>query len=224
MVDVDLAIVAQMADDWRVTVSFDDSATVGWLAERLRVHRVEDDARERLGGRVSVSGEGTHVFLYSNTAAAAQEAEKVVRAIVAERGLRAGFALDRWHSIEERWEDGSQPVPETASERATERQRLEAEEAARSQASGLAEWEVRVEMPSHHAAVAFADRMQSAGRMPVRRWKYLVIGANNEAEARALAKTIRDEAPDGSVTVEPAFGMVQEVSPTSPFAPFAIFG
>ena len=40
----------------------------------------------------------------------------------------ARFALDRWHPIEERWEDGSQPVPETASERATERQRLEADE------------------------------------------------------------------------------------------------
>jgi len=213
-----------MADDWRVAVSFDDAATVGWLAERLRLHRVEDDARERLGGRVSVSGEGAHIFLYSNAAAAAQEAEKVVQTIVAQHGLRARFALDRWHPIEERWEDASQPVPETASERATERQRLEADEAAQSQASGLAEWEVRVEMPSHHAAVALADRMESEGRTPIRRWKYLIVGANNEDDARALAKTIKGEAADISVTVEPAFGMVQEVSPSSPFAPFAIFG
>ena len=213
-----------MADDWRVTVSFDDAASVGWLAERLRLHRVEDEARERLGDRVSVSGEGAHVFLYSNAATAAREAEKVVRTIVAERGLRARFALERWHPIEERWEDGSQPVPETASERAAEHQRLEADEAAQSQASGLAEWEVRVELPSHHAAVALADRMQSEGRTPIRRWKYLIVGANNEDDARALAKTIEGEAADGKVTVEPTFGMVQEVSPPSPFAPFAIFG
>lgn len=213
-----------MADDWRVTVSFDDAAGVGWLAEQLRLHRVEDEARERLGERVSVSGEGAHIFLYANAAAAAQEAEKVVRTIVAERGLRAHFALDRWHPIEEQWEDGSQPIPETASERAAERQRLEAEEAAQSQASGLAEWEVRVEMPSHHAAVVLADRLQSEGRTPIRRWKYLIVGANNEDEARALAKTIKGEAADGRVTVEPAVGMAQEVSLPSPFAPFAIFG
>jgi hypothetical protein len=79
-------------------------------------------------------------------------------------------------------------------------------------------------MPSHQAAVALADRMESEGRTPIRRWKYLIVGANSEADARALAETIKGEAADGSVTVEPAFGMVQEVNPPSPFAPFAIFG
>jgi hypothetical protein len=39
----------------------------------------------------------------------------------------------------------------------------------------------------------------------VRRWKFLVAGANNEDEAQALAEHIRQEAPPGAtVCAEPA--------------------
>ena len=210
-----------MPDDFRVTVSFDDPATVGWLSDRLRAHRVEDEARVRMGGRVSVSGGGTRVFLYANSAAAAKEAEQAVRGILDEDGLRADFALDRWHPIEERWEDGAQPLPQTASERDAERQRLDADEDAESQASGFAEWEVRVDMPTHKDAVELAARLKSEGQKPVRRWKYLVVGANTEDQAHELAKAIQAEAAAATVTVEPALGMVQGAVPG---AAFAIFG
>lgn len=203
-----------------MTVTFDDPATVGWLTDRLRVHKVEDEARARLGGRVSVSGGGAHVFLYAGSLAAAQEAEQAVRMIVEENGLQADFALDRWHPIEERWEDGAQPLPETASERAAEHERFEADEAAESQASGVADWEVRVDMPTHREAVALAARLTAEGQEPIRRWKYVIVGANNEDQANALAKAIQDEAADATVTVEPALGMVQARFGS----PFALFG
>jgi hypothetical protein len=209
-----------MADDFRVTVTFDDSTSAGSVVDRLRVHRVEGESQARLGGRVSVSRDGTRVFLYADSAAAAQEAEQAVRAIVEQDGLRAGFVLDRWHPIEERWEDGARPLPATAAERAAEHERHEADEEAESQASGFADWEVRVDMPTHHDAVTLAARLESEGRKPVRRWKYLVVGANTEDEAHALAKAIRDEAAEAAVTVEPALGMVGDAAAGSPFAIF----
>src|SRR4051812_33707664 len=117
-----------MADDFRVTVTFEDSASVGRLRDRLRVHRVEDEVRARLGGRVSASGDDSHVFIYADSAVAAKEAEHAVRKIVEDDGLRADFALDRWHPIEERWEDGSRSLPETATELAAEHERREGDE------------------------------------------------------------------------------------------------
>jgi hypothetical protein len=205
-----------MGDDFRVTATFADSGPVGWLADRLRLHRVEDDARGRLGARVSVSSGEDHLFLYADSAAAAQEAEAVVRSILGEKGLQAQFALDRWHPIEERWEDGSQPLPATDAERAVEHERLEAGQEAESQASGLADWEVRVDLPTHHDAVAVARRLEAEGQSPIRRWKYLIVGANTEDDARALAASIQAEAAAAKVSVEPALGMVQGA--------FALFG
>jgi hypothetical protein len=205
-----------MGDDFRVTATFADSGPVGWLADRLRVHRVEDDARGRLGGRVSVSGGEDHLFLYADSAAAAQEAEAVVRSILGEKGLQARFALDRWHAVEERWEDASQPLPATDAERAVEHERLEADQEAESQASGFADWEVRVDLPTHHDAVAVARRLEAEGQSPIRRWKYLIVGANTEDDARALAASIQADAADAKVSVEPALGMVQGA--------FALFG
>jgi hypothetical protein len=205
-----------MADDFRLTVTLDDPEPVGWLGDRLRGLTVEDEVRARLGGRVTVTREDDHVFLYADSAEAAQEAEGVVRSIIEERGLDARFALDRWHPIEARWEAGSEPLPATDAERAAEHERLEADEEAASVASGFAEWEVRVELPSHHEAVALATRLEAEGRQPIRRWKYLIVGANNEDGAHALAEVIRAQAADATVTVEPALGMVQGT--------FAFFG
>jgi hypothetical protein len=209
-----------MADDFRVTVTFDDPATAGRLAGRLRAHKVEDETRARLGGRVSVSGDGGHVFLYANSASAAQEAQQAVRAILEGDGLRADFALDRWHPIEERWEDGSRSLPETATERAAEHERHEADEEAESEASGFADWEVRADLPTHHEAVALAKRLKAEGWEPIRRWKYLIVGANTEDQAHELAKTIHADASDAQVAVEPALGMVGDAADSSPFAIF----
>jgi N-acetylglutamate synthase/N-acetylornithine aminotransferase len=62
-------------------------------------------------------------------------------------------------------------------------------------AAGQAGWEVRVELRSHRQAVELAARLQAEGRPVIRRWKYLVLGANNEDDATALAEAIRQESP-----------------------------
>ena len=45
------------------------------------------------------------------------------------------------------------------------------------------------------AAVALARRLENEGRVVVRRWKFLVIGASNSDEAQEVAEQIKAEAP-----------------------------
>jgi hypothetical protein len=187
--------VGVVADDWRVTVTFHDEADVQQAARSVREHEVEDDVRSRLGHRVAMSVDGPAVFLYAGTEDTAREADRVVREVLAQHQLSAEFTLDRWHPLEEEWEDVSVPMPDTAEQRAAEHQRLVAAETRDSLAAGQAGWEVRVELPSHRQAVELAERLQAEGHPVTRRWKYLVVGANNEDDASALAEAIGQEVP-----------------------------
>jgi hypothetical protein len=195
-----------MADDWRVTVTLPEEGFVERLLDRLRRHEVEDEVIARLGGRVVVSsGPGT-VFVYADSEDAAREAERLLRELSG-----AEVKVDRWHPIEERWEDPSVPLPQTEAAREAEHERREQQETGQSQRTGLAEWEVRVELDSHRDASELADRLSAEGMKPVRRWKYLVVGANNEDEARELAERLRREAPStAAVAVEPGPAMERE--------------
>lgn len=201
-------------DDWRVTVTLHDEAHVGRALQSLREHEVEDDVRRRLGRHVAVSADGPRIFLYAGTEDGAREADQIVRQVMAQRGLGADFALDRWHPVEEEWQDADVPMPQTDQQRQAEQQRLEADETRESLATGHAQWEVRVELPSHRDAVALADRLQAEGRSVIRRWKFLVLGANDSGDARELARVIAQEAPAASVQVEEA----------GPLLPFAQYG
>jgi len=145
------------------------------------------------------------IFLYAGTEAAAGDAEWIARDVLAGHGMAAESALHRWHPIEERWETPDVPMPQTKAERQAEHQRLVDAEAAESLATGIAQWEVRAELGSHRQAVALARKLESEGRAVVRRWKFLIVGASDEDEARELAGQIRQEAPpDATVMVEQA--------------------
>ena len=184
-----------MADDWRLTVTFRDEADVEQAVQSVREHEAEDDVRSRLGHRVAMSVDGPVVFLYAGTEDTAREAERLVREVLAGHQLSAEFTLDRWHPLEEEWEDASVPMPDTAEQQAAEHRRLMDAETQQSLAAGQAGWEVRVELPSHRQAVELAERLQAEGRPVIRRWKYLVLGASNEDDARALAEAIGQEIP-----------------------------
>jgi hypothetical protein len=201
-----------VANDWRVTVTLHDTDNAGRVLESVREHEAEDDARRRLGGRVAVSADGPSIFLYAGSENAAREADQVARDLAAKHGLSADFALDRWHPAEEEWESADVALPQTDEERAAEHARLEADETAESKATGKAEFEVRVELPSHREAVKLADRLTAEGRQVIRRWTLLVLGANDSDDANALADAIRQEAPAGA-KVE-----AQELGPLIPFS------
>ena len=214
-----------MADDWRLTVEFDDPADALQLAHVLRDLDLGEHERARLGDRVVVSRDGPRVYLYADSEARAREANYVVRGALDERGVAAEIRLHRWHPDEQMWEDPEVPLPRTEDERRAERGRLQEREAAESLESGLAQWEVRVELASHADTVAFADRLE-AERLPVvRRWTFVLVGAVNADEARALAERLSAEAPAGArVEVEPGGQMVWEVAAQNPFAVFGGLG
>jgi hypothetical protein len=201
-------------NDWRVTISLPGQAHVERAQRSFSEHEVEEDVRRRLGRSVAVSAGDSQIFLYAGTEIAAREAERVARDVLATRGIQAEFALHRWHPIEEEWETPDVAIPQNEAERQAEHERLEAEETAKSLASGVAQWEVRVEFSSHREAVELGRKLRGEGRAVVRRWKFLIVGANNEDEAGELAEHIRREAPpDATVHVEPSDAL-------TPFLPF----
>jgi hypothetical protein len=184
-------------NDWRVTVSLAEPAHAGRVRRAISEREAERDVRRRLGRAVAVGGNGSDVFLYAGTEVAAREAERVAREVLAEHGIPAGFTIERWHPAEEKWEDVNVALPGTEAERQAEHQRLEDEETAQSQATGIAQWQVQVECRSRHEAVTLAGKLRGEGHPVVRRWKFLVLGANNSDEAEALAGQIRREAIPG---------------------------
>jgi hypothetical protein len=201
-----------VANDWRVTVTLHDMDYAQRVVESMREGEMEEDARRRLGGRVAVSVDGPSVFLYAGSENAAREADRVVRELAAKYELAADFALDRWHPDEEEWESADAALPRTEQERAAEHERLEADETRESLASGKAQFEVRVELPSHREAVRLADRLTAEGRQVIRRWTLLVLGANDSDDANALAEAIKREAPpDAKVEA-------QELGPLIPYS------
>ena len=214
-----------MADDWRLTVDFDDEGDGTQLVEWLAALQLEAEERERLGDRVIVSRDGPRVFLYADTEEVAREAEAVVRRELEGGEQQARIALERWHPAEQAWKDADEPLPETAGELAAERARQQEREAAESREQGVAAWEVRVELPSHEETEALADRLEAESIPVVRRATFLLAGAANHDEAVALAERLRAELSGGArVEVEPGGGMVWEVTPQNPFAVFGGLG
>jgi hypothetical protein len=202
------------SNDWRVTISLTDPAHLERARRSFSAHEVEEDVRRQLGRSVAIGAGDSQIFLYAGTENAARDAERVARDVLASQGIEAEFTLHRWHPIEEEWEDPDVALPRTEAERQAEHQRLEDAETAESLAIGSAQWEARVEFPSHHEAVALADKLRSEGRTVIQRWKFLVVGANNEDDARELAEQIRREAPpDATVSAEAAGARL-------PFIPF----
>jgi hypothetical protein len=181
--------------DWRLTITFPDRGQ----ADRARMlfprHRVAEDARRRLGGSIVVGSGGSQIFLYAGSETAAREAEQAAREVLAQHHLAAEFALHRWHPVEQEWEGPDVALPRTEAERQAEHQRLVAAETAESRAVGRTQWQVRAELPAHQDTVALADKLRGEGRPVIRRWKFLVIPADNEDQARDLADQIRREAP-----------------------------
>lgn len=191
--------------DWRVTISLPSQAHVEQARRSFSETEVEQDVRSRLGRSIVVGSGDSQIFLYAGTELAAREAERTAQDVLAKLGIEARFALDRWHPIEEEWQRPDVAMPQTEAERQAEHQRLEDAETADSVAAGSPQWQARTELDSHREAVALADKLHGEGYAVLRRWRFLIVGANNEDDAHALAEHIRQEAPPGAqVVAEPA--------------------
>ena len=210
-----------MAEDWRLTVTPADAAGVAPLLQVLHEHRADHELEVPAGERVAVSAADDRVIVYADTRRSAESAQEVIAQLATDSGVEVGFLLDRWHPEEERWEDARVALPSTEAEHELEHERREADEEADSEATGIADWDVRIEFRSHHGAAEFADRAEADGQSVVRRWKFVLIGANDEDEARELAARLEKELPEGAVVhAEPGSGVAWEFTPSNRFAVF----
>ena len=189
-----------MDEGWRVKVSVHDQPGT----RRKSLSRSADDLRSQLGGHIRVNFSKTSIFLYAATATAAREAERVAQQVLAQGNVTANFQLEDWDPLEEEWRDTATEPPDAATEPAgtaepaddedEERavhELLQEQERQRSVATGLAAWQVRVDLSSHRRVVDLAERLTSEGWPVVRRRKFLVAGANCRDDADGLALEIQ---------------------------------
>ena len=94
-----------MAEEWRVEVELGDEGHGLTLGERLGSLDLDDDARERLGGNVIVTRDGSRMFAYAGSQAAAEEAGRVIGEIVKDEGLEADVQVTHWDPGDHAWED-----------------------------------------------------------------------------------------------------------------------
>ena len=195
-----------MRDDWRIRIELPEEAQAESLLGRLGLDLGTDDAKrlaqELEGRRLAVSRDGNELFVYASTPAEAERARGIVEAELADESVEANTStVERWLHDEERWT--GEPPQETWEEEEVER--------------GYAPWEVRVERETHAEARELADELEGEGYDVVRRWRFLIVGAGSEEEARELAQRVHGE-------VEPGGELVWEVTPQNPFAVFGGLG
>ena len=196
-----------VSDDFRVTVDLVDDGGVADFVDEMKSIEVEEEVAEKLGDRVIVSHDEDNLFFYTDSEEGAREVETLVKPLLDQHGLgQSTIRILRWHPVEEDWLDVSVPLPTTPEEIAAERARQEAAEKEEGREQGWVEFEVRAELPSHRATVEFAKTLEDEGLQVVRRWKFLVIGAENEDEANALAERLKAEAPDGTKVIAEGSG------------------
>jgi hypothetical protein len=195
-------MIGLMEDEWRVEVGLDEEAEGMSLGERIRSLDLDDEVRERLTGRVIVTRDGPHVYLYADTEAGARAAERVVRDLLDEHRLTGTVSVTRWHGIEEAWEDASVPLPQTEAEVEAERRRLEQAEEREAAVEGEYDWRVRAALPHRRDAVELERSLAADGLDVQRRWRWLTIGTPTEERGEEIAALIREHAPEAQVWVE----------------------
>lgn len=191
-------------DDWRIRVELSEGHGPRFL-ERLGIElgsRARELARELADHRLAATHDADTVFVYAASAVAAEQAQAVVEAELAEAGITPReVVVERWLGDEDRWS------------REPDQPDVEEELVAR----GYAPWEVRVECASHDEAEALADSLEADGYGVVRRWTYVIVGMRSREEAEALAERLHGE-------VEAGGELVWEVMPQNPFAVFGGLG
>jgi hypothetical protein len=105
-----------MADEYRVEVELNDAEHGLSFWERLRALDLDEDARKRLGDKVTVTRDGSRLLIYASTEEDAREAERTVREVVSEDHLSAEYKLTRWSHAKQEWIDPSEPEDADAPE------------------------------------------------------------------------------------------------------------
>ena len=93
-----------MAEEWRVSLVIDGRGGT------VKGSYYRDLLRTRLGDDVAVSAGKMHLFLYTGSAKAADEAGQVARAVLEEHGQFAKVRVERWDPSAGEWRDPDEPA------------------------------------------------------------------------------------------------------------------
>ena len=192
-------------DDWRIHVELKQEGEQGDFVERLTGalgDEAEELAKALSGDRLAVSRDDGELFVYASSKSQAEHARSLIEAELTRRGFEATVSrVEHWLVSEERWDD--EPKGETWEEEEVEQ--------------GEAPWEVRVTCGSHHEAKELAERLESEGYRPVRRWRYLIVGTETREDAESLAGRLHGEVePGGDVAWD-------EAADAGVISPFRLF-
>lgn len=210
-----------MNDDWRLKVQFHKEGVARALSERLDAAEIEHDLEKSFQDRVIVSVDGDEVFCYTGSREQAERAEQLILGMATDKGWQVDTELTHWHPSAAAWEQPDAPLPQTDSDRLAEHAALIERERAESAAQGYPAFEVRIQCESHGDTVALAKRLRQEGLPNVHRWRFLLVGANDEDSANQLAERVRGLAPAGvTVSVGPSGGALNDgtLGTRNPFA------
>jgi hypothetical protein len=177
------AYAPHVNEDWRVRLAL-EGASSG--KQKSFASSLADELGGALG-EVRVTSSETQIFLYVDTADAAGQVAAAARDLLAQHLTAADVWLEHWDPAGQAWQDTAAVPWDDAAQRAAVAER-DREWSAK---TGLARWQVRVELAAHHEVVALAQHLASGGWPVARRRKYLVAGANTEEDAEALAQEVQ---------------------------------
>jgi hypothetical protein len=207
-----------MNDDWRLQIDFVDEGRADALHDRLDAQELEHDLSRAFHDRVIVSRNETTIFLYAGDREQAEKARALVEQLTEEDKEEVEVDFTRWHPKAEEWRPADEPLPADTAAKVAEHAARVAHERAESEEDGHPQWEVRIDLPSHGDAKELAERLRAEGIPTVHRWKYVLVGANDEDAANQLAERIRNETPSGSsIAVEGTWREAYAERPHSPF-------
>ena len=208
-----------MHDDWRLRIELSDEQDARELGHGLESGGEQHAAGAEFADKVIVSVDGPELFAYAKSRQQAEDAAQLIRTIAGEHGWNLPVELSRWHPEAEAWESPDRPLPSTPEEIEAEHEELVARERADSETQGFPEWEVRIQCQTHGETVKLAEILSKQHLSVVRRWRYLLIGADDEESARALADRITQETvPGTTITVEATLAEIAAETPPSRFA------
>jgi hypothetical protein len=192
-------------DDWRIRIDLEEEHAEG-LLERLGLDLGSEArklAEELEGRRLVVSRDDDTLFVYAGSRAEAERARDIIEAELRETGAQGRVGpIEHWLADEDRWDDEAP-------------QEFEAEQEVLKE--GLSPWEVRLEAGSPEEAETLAAKLAADGYSVVRRYRFVLVGADSEEEARELAKRLHGEA-------EASGELVYESLPQNPFVIFGGLG
>jgi hypothetical protein len=214
-----------MNDDWRLQVDFHEEGHAHLLMDHLGATELEHDLSGAFHDRLIVSRDGDRVFVYGGSREQVEGARELLLSLAQQHGWKLDSDLKRWHPVAEDWEDPDKPLPDAEARKRVEHEALIATERQEAEERGHPEFEVRIDLQSHHEASHLADKLRQEGLLPVHRWRFVLLGAADEDSANALADRIREEASSGSrVSVEGTWKAAYAERPANPFAIFGGLG